>query len=523
MGALRRREQRQGLEWTGRGYQALGKGWSMSEGQREKNNLEDSAVLESITSQWWSFSSFVPLLTGALWLWLAARGGLPAVLLGVVPGTLLLSTGLSGLLWAVDSRTFQYMALASSLGAVLSLPAILLMGPVAALVLFVGSATSFFAAGYLALGQHRCPSSVPAPDTGPSLAARAAVNELMMCGLILTSWPVAVGTTAVRVQREATEAYAMFDEMGWFSEPATYHKDPPPLEEPEIETIEHKGREIEHLTFDSLYEPHENEPGRERWLSYRRNPTVHAWILRHQGEQRPWLICVHGIRMGTLNKSLIRFQPEYLHEELGLNVIMPVLPMHGPRDTGGLISGERTLSGDVMDTLHTGAQAAWDLRRLVGWLRESEGAPAIGALGHSLGGYAVSLLASLEEDLDCVVAGNPAVDPSNLFWANTLALANHSLSAEGIREETIKALLRPVSPLALEPLVPHERRAIFAGVVDRVVPPVQAHSLWRHWEQPRIGWYQGAHQRFIRASEGREVLEETLRAADMLPEETAVS
>ncbi|HEX6710312.1 MAG TPA: hypothetical protein VF068_08255 [Rubrobacter sp.] len=493
----------------------------MSRKQPEKSNLADSAVLESITSQWWSFSSFIPLLTGALWFWLAARGGLPAVLLGALPGALLLSTGLSGLLWTVESRMFQHMALASVLGAILSLPEIFLIGPVAALVLGVGSGASFLAAGYLALGQHRCPSSVPAPDTGPSLAARAAVNELMMCGLILTSWPVTVGTVAVRVQREAAEAYSLFEEKGWFSDPASYHRDPPPLEKPEIETIERKGRKIEQLTFESLYEPHEDEPGRERWLGYRRNPTAWAWILRHTGEPRPWLICVHGIRMGTLNKSLIRFQPEYLHDELGLNLIMPVLPMHGPRDTGGLISGERTLSGDVMDTLHTGAQAMWDLRRLVRWLRESEGAPAIGALGHSLGGYAVSLLASLEDDLDCVVAGNPAVDPSHLFWTNALAVATHSLSAEGIREETLKALLRPVSPLSLEPVVPHERRAIFAGVVDRVVPPVQAHSLWRHWDEPRIGWYQGAHQRFIRAPEGRKVLEDALRAADMLTKETS--
>jgi hypothetical protein len=492
----------------------------MSDKQREKNNLDDSAVLESITSQWWSFSTLVPLLTGALWLWLAARGGLPAVLVGAVPGALLLGTGLSGLLWAVESRTFQFMALGSVLGVILCLPEILLSGPVTALVLGLGSAMSFLAAGYLALGQHRCPASVPAPDTGPRLAARAAVNELMMCGLILTSWPIVVGTAAVRIQREATEAYSLFDAKGWFSDPASYHRDPPPLEEPEIEIIEHKGREIEHLTFESLYEPHEDEPGRERWVGYRRNPTAHAYILRHPGEQRPWLICVHGIRMGTMKKSMMRFQPEYLHEELGLNLIMPVLPMHGPRDTGGLISGERTLSGDVMDTLHTGAQAVWDLRRMISWLRESEEAPAIGALGHSLGGYAVSLLASLEEDLDCVIAGNPAVDPSHLFWSNALAVATHSLSAEGIREETLKALLRPVSPLALEPMVPHERRAIFAGVVDRVIPPVQAHSLWRHWEQPRIGWYQGAHQRFIRAPEGREVLEDTLRAADMLPKET---
>src|SRR5215207_11004001 len=108
----------------------------MGEGQREKNNLDDSAVLESITSQWWSFSSFVPLLTGALWL--AASSGLTAILLAAVPGALLLSTGLSGLLWAVESRTFQFMALASALRGVLSLPAIFIIGPVAALVLGLG-------------------------------------------------------------------------------------------------------------------------------------------------------------------------------------------------------------------------------------------------------------------------------------------------------------------------------------------------------------------------------------------------
>jgi hypothetical protein len=489
----------------------------MEESQREKNNLDDSAVLQSITSQWWSFSSLVPLLTGALWLWLAARGGLPAILVGAVPGALLLGTGLSGLLWAVESRTFQFMALGSVLGIILCVPEIMLSGPLASMLLCLGSAVSFMAAGYLALGQHRCPAGVPVPDTGPNLAARAAVNELMMCGLILTSWPVAVGSTAVRVHREAADAYGLFEENGWFSDPTTYHQDPPPLQDPGIETIEHKGRQVEHLSFESLYEPHEDEPGRERWLSYPRNPVAHAYILRHPGGPRPWLMCIHGIRMGTLGKSMIRFQPEYLHEELGLNVIMPVLPMHGPRDSGGLISGERVLSGDVMDTLHTGAQAMWDLRRMISWLRENEQAPAVGALGHSLGGYTVSLLASLEEDLDCVIAGNPAVDPSHLFWTNALAVATHSLSAEGIREETLKALLRPVSPLVLEPLVPHEGRAIFAGVVDRVVPPVQAHSLWRHWREPRIAWYQGAHQRFIKAPEAREVLEQTLRASDMLP------
>ena len=68
-------------------------------------------------------------------------------------------------------------------------------------------------------------------------------------------------------------------------------------------------------------------------------------------------------------------------------------------------------------------------------------------------------------------------------------------------------------------MVPKERRAIFAGTVDRVIPPVQAHALWLHWDEPRIAWYQGAHQRFLRSEEGREILEDTLRAANMLPKE----
>lgn len=40
----------------------------MGERGRERRNLEDSAVLESVTSQWWSFSSLLPLFVSVLWL-----------------------------------------------------------------------------------------------------------------------------------------------------------------------------------------------------------------------------------------------------------------------------------------------------------------------------------------------------------------------------------------------------------------------------------------------------------------------
>jgi hypothetical protein len=492
-------------------------GWSVSGRHSEKGSREDGAVLGPVTSQWWSFSSLVPALAGSLWLWAATRYGTPAALLGAPPGALLLSTGLSGLLWAAGSRTLQYTALASVLGVVLSFPAALLLGPAKAVVLGAASAASFLAAGYLALAEHRSSPDLPAPEMTPGFAARAATDEVMMCGIVLTTWPLAVGPVAARIRREASEAYPLFEERGWLSEPATYHREPPPLEEPVIRSTSYRGWDIESLTFDSLYEPRPEEPGSDRWLSRRYDPTAYAWVLRHPGEARPWLVCVHGVRVDTFNKNLHLFRPEYLHDELGLNILMPVLPTHGPRRTGP-VGGARTLSGDVMDSLHTGEQAIWELRRLVSWLRESERAPAIGALGHSLGGYAVALLASLERNLDCVVAGNPAADPAGLFWANAPAVAIHSLRAEGISKDTLEELLRPVSPLALTPLIPPDRRSIFAGVIDRVVPPAEAANLWRHWGKPRIGWYQGDHGRFLRAPEGRSVLEATLHAAGMLGE-----
>jgi hypothetical protein len=481
----------------------------------EQSNREDSAAPKHATSLLWSFSSFVPTLAGSLWLWIAARHGTPVALLGALPGALLLSTGLSGLLWAVGARTLQYMALASVIGVVLSLPAALLLGPAMAVVLGTASAASLLAAGYLALEEHRSSPDVPEPLMSPGFAVRAATDEISMCGIVLTTWPLAVGPVAARIRREVTEAFPLFEERGWLSEPATYHREPPPLQEPGIRSMSYRGKNIECLTFDSLYEPRLEEPGRDRWLARRNDPTAYAWVLRHPGEARPWLVCVHGIRVGTLSRNLALFRPEYLHEELGLNVLMPVLPTHGPRRTGP-IGGARTLSGDVMDSLHTGEQAMWDLRRLVSWLRRSEGAPSIGALGHSLGGYAVALLASLEGDVDCAVAGNPAVDPAGLFWDNAPAAAIHALRAEGIRKNMLEGLMRPISPLALRPLIPQDRRAIFAGVIDRVVPPAEAASLWRHWEKPRIGWYQGSHGRVLRAPEARGVLENTLHAAGML-------
>ena len=77
----------------------------------------------------------VLVVVGALWLWWDVQSGLPGVIVGGLPGTLLLATGLSNLLWAGDARIFHFMSLGALSGVVLSFPAVFVFGPVAAAVL----------------------------------------------------------------------------------------------------------------------------------------------------------------------------------------------------------------------------------------------------------------------------------------------------------------------------------------------------------------------------------------------------
>jgi hypothetical protein len=120
-----------------------------------------------------------------------------------------------------------------------------------------------------------------------------------------------------------------------------------------------------------------------------------------------------------------------------------------------------------------------------------------------------------------VIVANPAVDPSHLFWRNALSLATRYLKTAEVTEGKMDVLLRVVSPLAVRPLVSRERRAIFAGIADRVVPAVEASTLWRHWEKPRIAWYQGTHRAFLSTAEGRTFIATALHSAGVLPKESA--
>lgn len=459
----------------------------------------------------WPREAWIPLLSGLFWLWNAPDHGVVGFLFSVIPGSLLLGSGMSMLLLPGDPRIAQFTAGGGLLGAILSLPAFVVVGPGYGLVLMAASVASFLVGGHHSLRIEPETEGVPVPPLTLRLAAEVAADEAILSTMSLgTRLPS--GEDLKRIKREIEQAREQFAAAGWLEKPVQYHLAPPPLTSPQLRPARSRGLDYEHLSFESGYEPHPDEVGRERWLGYAKNRTAHAWLVRGDPE-RPWLVCIHGYQMGRPLVDLSAFRAEWLHRELGLNLLLPVLPLHGPRTIGGR-SGDGFLGGEVLDTIHAEAQAMWDIRRMLTWVR-AQGAPRIGAYGLSLGGYNAALLSTLDESLACVIAGIPAADFTRLFFRHGPALQLLEAELNGIEEHHMLEIHRVVSPLVLECRVPREQRYIFAAVADRLVPPDQVRDLWRHWDEPRIEWYPGGHLTFPRHPGVGRLLRDALQSADL--------
>jgi len=334
---------------------------------------------------------------------------------------------------------------------------------------------------------------VPPLQRSAGLIAETLLDRSFTIG---TSVLVGVPDAAVmrRMRRDLAAAQKFFSARGWLGDPATYHRDPEPLDEVRVSdrsTFEGRRlRRYRHLRFASGYRPHEGEPGRERWLAHPRNGTMHAQLIERD-PSAPWLVCVHGFGMGTALMNLAGFGASHLHDALGINLAFPVLPLHGPRGATRF-SGSEVLRPDYLQMIHLFANAAHDVRRLVRWLR-GRGAAAVGLYGISLGAYVSALVAGLEDDLACVIAGIPAVDFAGLAQDNEDWVTRGERAHTERDWELVRRVTQPVSPLALAPRLPRERRFIYAGTADRVVRPDQPSALWRHWDEPEIHWFSGGH------------------------------
>jgi dienelactone hydrolase len=460
------------------------------------------------------YEFWILLAAGLVWLYAGADGGLLAFLLAAVPGGLMLTAAI-GTLNLPGSRGINRVGgLGSLIGLLLAVP-MLLFDPVAALGLGLLAAAALVATGLLSLDEFPLPDGLPPVERSVRTGAEVGFDEAVLGLASILMAPYADGGQA-RVARETRSALELFEARGWLADPHAYHRRPPPLT---VDEVRLKGRHavgwaFEEISFDSGYEPWPEVPGRDRYLSYGACRRACAWLLRGN-PAAPWLICIHGLGMGRPPLDLNLLHARLLHRELGLNLVFPVLPLHGPRRTGA-VSGRGFQTGDFLDTLHAESQAVWDIRRLKGWIRSQTGTD-IGVHGISMGGFHTALLAALEDDLACAIAGIPVADQAALIWHHVAPAALNALRAEGVDIEVARSLLQVVSPLRLDALVPRDRRFIYAAVADRFVPARDVLLLHERWERPEILWYPGAHLSFPRHEAVTDFIANAVRSTLLAP------
>lgn len=241
--------------------------------------------------------------------------------------------------------------------------------------------------------------------------------------------------------------------------------------------------------FAARYSPYTAAPARERhgdaillehWMHERKPP--HATVL-----------ALHGFSMGQPRlDAFALFASQWFRR--GLDVALLTLPYHGKRTPPkARFSGQRFAQANPAELNEAVRHAIYDAHVVRHWLREQTGLP-VGLLGLSLGGYLVSLLAGLCDDLDFVMPMVAPVCMGDLAWRFVQRSRRpHGDATLAYTHDELRAMYRVHSPLTYSLRVPKDRVMIIAGRGDRIVPPEHPHALWAHWDKPRIHWFSGSH------------------------------
>jgi acetyl esterase/lipase len=232
-------------------------------------------------------------------------------------------------------------------------------------------------------------------------------------------------------------------------------------------------------SWPSAFEPFSAEV-RDRYLSRIENRTARARLYLAGSPDtpstRPAIIAIHGYMGGQWLFEENVWPIEWLMRR-GLDVALPVLPLHAGR-AGAYRGAPAFPSSDPRLTNEGFRQAVTDVRSVVRWFRE-RGAPHVGVMGMSLGGYTSSLLATVTNEIDFVIPIIPLASVADF------ARENGHLGGGDQADEQRAALERAnwvVSPLARPHKVGTARPRGVGAEHDGITPIAHARRLAKHFE-----------------------------------------
>jgi len=204
------------------------------------------------------------------------------------------------------------------------------------------------------------------------------------------------------------------------------------------------------------------------------NDFAHARLYLH-ARPRPAAILLHGYLGGPYAIEERAWPLRWMFERLGLDVALLVLPYHGPRS-----ARLRPLfpHGDPRVNLEAFRQAVHDVVSLRRALNE-RGAPAVGVLGFSLGGYTTALSLTADPEL---AFGVPLIPLASIAdFAREGGSLVGSPAQRAAQHAGIEEAHAPVSPLARPLLGDPERVRVVGGRADRITPLRHAERLADHF------------------------------------------
>lgn len=231
-------------------------------------------------------------------------------------------------------------------------------------------------------------------------------------------------------------------------------------------------------TVDQLGFDQKRELG-DKYFSARANRHGHARWFRHASGPRPTVLLLHGYIGGSYAIEERLWPVERLYAS-GMDVLLTVLPFHGPRraEARGMLPPAFP-SSDPRFTIEGFRQLVFDHRALFDYLARS-GVSKLGLMGMSLGGYASSLLATLDPRVGFVVPFIPLAAIED--FAHSHGRFTGALDEQEAQREGMRLAHWAVSPFARTPHARGERAIVIVGDADLITGRDHGQRLAAHFE-----------------------------------------
>lgn len=273
---------------------------------------------------------------------------------------------------------------------------------------------------------------------------------------------------------EALDAiYELYRGEHLVESPSSFFAEPTPI----APTLVPVRKNVHDAAWASTFSPWLGEV-REKYLARVENRTARARLFTGvdplKPTTRPAVIAVHGYMGGHWLLEEATWPIPWLMK-LGLDVALVVLPFHALR-AGPRRGAPNFPSADPRMTNEGFGQAVFDIGALESWLR-ARGAPHVGIMGVSLGGYTSSLVATIRP-VDFVMPMIPLASIAD-FAREQGRLGDGAVEAE--QHAALERANRVVSPLARPLKVAATRALVVAAEHDRITPQAHARRIATHF------------------------------------------